>query len=208
MALISGPTIGAAIADPENELEKIVGQCSDDSQLAEEIFLRALGRMPTEPETEAFGQTVDMIKQDHKDLTAKLNVAESKWKERRVGIEAERERKLAATIMQIEARTEEIKPEREKLEKERLEKIKAAEQVVAKAKEKSPEKLDKWEADLKSSGVEWFPLSATSASATNKAMLNSSRIDRSWPVATKIKESTPSRRKRHSARSPVFGWRR
>jgi WD40 repeat protein len=171
MALISGPTISAAIADPKNELERIVEKCPDDPQLAEEIFLRALGRLPTEPETDAFGQMIGMIKQDHQDLIAELELAEAQWKERRVELEAERERKLAATLKQIETRTEEIKPERERLEKERQDKIKAAEQVVAKAKEKSPEKLSKWEADLKSSGVEWFPLAVSSASASNKATL-------------------------------------
>ncbi len=170
MALISGPTIGTAIADPNNELERIVGELSDDNQLAEEIFVRALGRLPSEPETLAFKETMEMIKEDHKNLVANLETAELDWKNRRVELEAARETKLAATIQKIEARTEEIKPERAKLEQQRLEKIQAAEQGVAKAKEKIGEKIDKWEVDGKSS-VEWFPLAATAATATNKATL-------------------------------------
>ena len=53
MALISGPTIGTAIADPKNELERIVQQSGSDESVAEEIFLRALGRFPSDVEVDA-----------------------------------------------------------------------------------------------------------------------------------------------------------
>lgn len=170
MALISGPTIGTAISDPKNELERIVQEFPDDKQLAEEVFLRAIGRPPVEAELAAFLETTDLIKEDHKELVAQLEVSEAEWKTRRVELEAKREKNLAKTIEKIAARNEEIKPERERLEKERTEKIAAAEAAVAKAKKKIGEKADKWAEDHKPS-AEWFPLTAASTASTNKAVL-------------------------------------
>ncbi len=95
MALISGPTIGTAISDPKNELERIVHDFPDDKQLAEEVFLRAIGRPPVEAELAAFTDVTGIIREDHKDLVKQLEVAEAEWKTRRVELEAEREQKLA-----------------------------------------------------------------------------------------------------------------
>ncbi|MGI9471797.1 MAG: DUF1553 domain-containing protein, partial [Rubripirellula sp.] len=170
MALISGPTIGTAIADPKNELERIVAEHTDDNSLAEEIFLRALARRPSESELAAFAGMKEIIRDGHKDLVAQLETAESAWKVRRVELEALREKRLAATNKKIEARNVEIKPERERLAKEREERIKKAEEALAKVKEKIGKKIDQWTTDQKSS-IEWFPLAASSASSTNKAVL-------------------------------------
>ena len=55
MALISGPTIGSAISDPKNELDRIVQTYLDDKQLAEEIFLRHSVDSPTKPKWRPLG---------------------------------------------------------------------------------------------------------------------------------------------------------
>ncbi len=170
MALISGPTIGTAISDPKNELEQIAETYTDDNQLAEEIFLRALGRKPSEAELAAFGEMKVLIKESHEELVGQLQTAEEQWTARRIELEAQREKKLAEVVKKIEARTLEIQPERERLAKEREERIRAAEATVAKAKEKIDAKIDKWAADGKTS-VEWFPLMPATTSATNKAVL-------------------------------------
>lgn len=170
MALISGPTIGSAISDPKNELERIVQDFPDDKRLAEEIFIRAIGRPPVEAELAAFLGTNETIKENHKGLVGQLESAEAQWKTRRVELEAKREQNLAATIKKIAARTEEIKPERERLEKERKEKIKVAESAFADAKAKISEKAEKWLVDHKAS-AEWFPLIPSSTASTNKAKL-------------------------------------
>jgi hypothetical protein len=54
LKLINGPTVADALADPTSELNKLVAQQPDDVQLIEEVFLRFLGRRPTETEL-AFG---------------------------------------------------------------------------------------------------------------------------------------------------------
>src|SRR5207237_7114977 len=50
MALVSGPTLGDAIADPSNELTGLVGREADDAKLINEIFLRVLNRSATDAE--------------------------------------------------------------------------------------------------------------------------------------------------------------
>ena len=44
MALVSGPTLADAIADPANELTKLVATQSDDAKLIDELFVRILNR--------------------------------------------------------------------------------------------------------------------------------------------------------------------
>ena len=53
MALISGPTVEAAISDPQSELAKLVATEKDDAKLVDEIFLRVLNRPATTQEIEA-----------------------------------------------------------------------------------------------------------------------------------------------------------
>ena len=121
MALIGGPTIATAIADPKNELEKIVQESPDDRALAEEIFLRSIGRLPSEAEFAAFDQIKQQIMSDHEELQAHLAQEEAAWKERRAELEATREKKLAETKAALAARIEAAKPEQERLAKEREE---------------------------------------------------------------------------------------
>ena len=49
MALVSGPTLGDAIADPTNELTRLVTRENDDARLIDDLFLRILNR-PATPE--------------------------------------------------------------------------------------------------------------------------------------------------------------
>ena len=44
MALVSGPTLGDAIADPANELTRLVATQIDDTRLIDELFLKILNR--------------------------------------------------------------------------------------------------------------------------------------------------------------------
>src|SRR6185437_2671644 len=53
MALVSGPTVGEAIADPGNELAKLVAREKDDKTLIDDLFLRILNRSATAAEIAA-----------------------------------------------------------------------------------------------------------------------------------------------------------
>ncbi len=169
MALISGPTVGTAISDPQNELAKIVQTCSEDEMLAEEIFLRAIGRRPTTPETTAFKSIIGQVQVDHDTLQKQVEQAEADWAIRRSEFENVRETKLAEVVSQIAERTEAIKPERTRLEEERAKRVAAAEMALSEAQAQLVATTEKRFADA--SNVEWHPLSATELSASNKAVL-------------------------------------
>ncbi len=53
MALLNGPTFADAIDDPNSALAKLEASLADDAELASEVFLRVLGRQPTEEEVAA-----------------------------------------------------------------------------------------------------------------------------------------------------------
>src|SRR5690606_23152973 len=50
MTLVNGPTIADAIADPNNEITRLVAAEADDAKLVNEIFLRLLARPATQEE--------------------------------------------------------------------------------------------------------------------------------------------------------------
>jgi hypothetical protein len=77
--LVTGPTIAAAIADPGNELTKLVKEQKDDAKLVEELFLRLLNRYPTAKET-AKGIAALQASDENRDSRDKL-LAEFKARE-------------------------------------------------------------------------------------------------------------------------------
>ncbi|MGB7345605.1 MAG: DUF1549 domain-containing protein [Pirellulaceae bacterium] len=173
MALISGPTIGTAISDPKNELEKLVRDLPDDKDLAEEIFLRALGRAPSKHELDAFGGMSDMIKKDHVEIVDQLQAAEEAWNTQRLELETQREAKLESVKKQIVDRTAAIKDEREKLEAERNDRIKVAATALEVAEAGIGKQIDKLNDEFAKGTTEWVPLRPTVATSTNKAVLKS-----------------------------------
>lgn len=50
MKLVNGPTISNAIADPNNDLTRLAAETPDDRELANQLFLRILNRLPSEEE--------------------------------------------------------------------------------------------------------------------------------------------------------------
>jgi hypothetical protein len=53
MTLVNGPTIADAIADPENEITKLVAREADDAKVVDELFVRILSRPATPKEIQA-----------------------------------------------------------------------------------------------------------------------------------------------------------
>jgi hypothetical protein len=89
MALVNGPTIAEAIADPANELAKLEAEVEDDESLVGEIFLRVLNREPTEEEVAAGVATL----QGNQD---EVNEAQERLTARREALDGQFEQWLAA----------------------------------------------------------------------------------------------------------------
>ena len=170
MALVSGPTLGDAIADPANELTKLVSGQPDDMKLINELFLRVLNRPATPAEIAACRADVETIDADHTRIAEELGRAEAEFALRRPKLEREREAALVEAQNQLSAYEKELAPKTAAAEKQRADEIakkegdvKAYEPVLAK-------KLADWE-KAQSTDVRWLPLDAQKLEATGGVVL-------------------------------------
>ena len=170
MALVSGPTIAEAIANPKNDLAKIVERYPNDDELIERLFLRILNRPATKQEVTAVRDVLSTIDVDHQRLMAAKEKREAEVKELIPQWEAERTQTIEKTTAELAAYEKQIAPKRAELEKQRQAEIAKAEEEVNKYKEQLPTKLAEWE-KKQNSQVAWTPLKAEKLSATGGTTL-------------------------------------
>ena len=132
MALVSGPTLGDAIADPGNELTKLVATQSDDTKLIEDLFMRILNRPPTAAEIETCRKDMQAVERDHQRMAEELGKRETDFAKKRPLLERQRLAAIASAQAALAAYEAEQAP-------------KLAEQTRQRA-----EVTKKLEADLKS----------------------------------------------------------
>jgi WD40 repeat protein/mono/diheme cytochrome c family protein len=170
MALISGPTIADAIADPANELAQLVAREPDDRKLTNEIFLRMLSRPASDTEIQAVLDAMTRIDGDHQKLAAALAERETFWTKRKPELEKDREQAIAKTTAETAAYEKQIEPAVKEQERQRAERIARVEADVKKYEESLPQQLAEWE-KKQSQTVEWLPLEPTRLAATSGAKL-------------------------------------
>jgi WD40 repeat protein/mono/diheme cytochrome c family protein len=183
MALISGATIAEAIADPSNELTKLVAAQPDDAQLVNELALRVLNRPATDTEHKAFAAAIAELDADHLKLTASLKQREADVAARMPDLEKKREESIARTKEELAAYEKEIAPVRAEMEKKRQEGIAARQAEIKAYDDRLAAKIGEWEKQ-QTNNVEWIPLLATSATGSKETTL-SVEADRSVVVEAK-----------------------
>ena len=170
MALVSGPTLGSAIADPENAIRKLVESTPDDAALVDELFVRVLNRRPTADEITAALSTLTLIQRDHESLTQQLAQREAWWVEERPkrvqALEAER----ASAQKTLEERQQAIAADREAAEKARQERLAAANAAVAAYEAGLEPKLQEF-IDARRNGSVWQTLAARKTESSTGAQL-------------------------------------
>ncbi len=157
MALMSGPTVGDAISDPNNAIAKLTKEVADDRKLVEEIFVRVLNRMPTDKEIAAALASMESMDAEHKALTAEWQAKEAEQKPHIEKAEADRLAAIAAAKQELEAYKVKMAPEWKKKEEARLAAIKKAGEAVKKAAEAAPAQQPRWENYLDLTTL-WEPL--------------------------------------------------
>jgi WD40 repeat protein len=145
MALVSGPTLADAIADPDSDLTRLAGQTTDDTTLVRELFLRILNRPATDAELASCLESFGQIEADHRALAELLAKRELE-----VALARPRqERERLAAVAQAEAalaryRTE-SEPARAEAEAARVAKLAAAEaDLAAYQRDALPKSLADW----------------------------------------------------------------
>ena len=127
MALVSGPTLADALADPENALTKLSGEQQDDAKLVEDLYLRILNRPAKPEEVVAARAAFQEVDDDHKALADELGRKEVQFAMDRPRLERERLAALAAAEAELSAFDAAQAPILAQKEKERAEKAAAVE---------------------------------------------------------------------------------
>jgi WD40 repeat protein len=173
MALVSGPTLGTALADPKNELTKLVAAQADDQKLIGEVFLRILNRNASKEEIDSVVAAMKSIANDHKDLNEELAQRETWWKAEKPKRERQRENDIGRAKADLDGYQKKIAPMLAELGKQRETKIKGAEANLAKHRETLPQAASK---RLTQGGdAEWHLLEASALAAVKGVTLE--RLD-------------------------------
>ncbi|MBB5032828.1 DUF1549 domain-containing protein [Prosthecobacter vanneervenii] len=156
MALMSGPTVGDAISDPNNAIAKLTNEIKDDRQLVDAIFMRVLNSHASDKEINAALASMQEIDPENKQLAAALQAKEAEQKPIIEKAEQERLAAIDAAKKELEAYKAKIAPEVAKKEAARKAAITAAEAKVKTAKDTAPANQPAWENYLDLT-TEWQP---------------------------------------------------
>ncbi|MEN8774805.1 MAG: DUF1549 domain-containing protein [Akkermansiaceae bacterium] len=171
MALLSGPTVGDAIADPNNAIAKLVKETKDDPSLIENVFYRILNRPPTgieldttvkffNSEIPADHATLEQTLADHlKNRDPALDTAEKKHAS---DIEAMRGA--------VTSHEKEIKPRVDAAERKRKDGIAKLENEKKTYESTLPQAITTWEQTL-GNGSPWTALEPKNLASSNGATL-------------------------------------
>ena len=173
MALVSGPTLGDAIADPGNELTKLVTTQSDDAKLIDELFVRILNRPATPAEVETCRKDFQSVDDDHRKVAEELGKREFDFAMKRPQLERERQSAIATAASALAAYEKAQAPKLAAAEKSRAEAT-AKLEADLKAYETTAfvKKLADWEKDKSAFIVNrWLVLEPNATSATNGSKL-------------------------------------
>ncbi|HEX2475184.1 MAG TPA: DUF1549 and DUF1553 domain-containing protein, partial [Lacipirellulaceae bacterium] len=131
MALVSGPTVGDAISDPDNQVAKLVAEVADNAELVNSLFLRFLSRPGKPDEVSGAAAMFDHVDTDHAALVAALDAYAQELSPKIASREIERQNRIAGLQAEIEAYREIVKLRRPREERERAERIAKAEAALA-----------------------------------------------------------------------------
>ncbi len=166
MALVNGQTIAEAIADPANDIAKLVAKETDDTKVVQQLFLHVLNRPATPAEIEASLKTMHEIGADNKALTALLEKAEADWKPKQDRMEAERTAALTKAKESLAAYEKETAPKLAEEAKQRADRLAQATAALKKYEaELLPAKLAALEKQH-TEAVDWVRLNPRSLKAT------------------------------------------
>jgi WD40 repeat protein len=168
MALVSGPTVGDAISDPENGVAKMVAEIADNRALVDDLFLRFLNRPGKPDEVDAATQMFEQLDADHAKIVAEAEAYAKELAPKIAEQEIERQGRVASLQAEIEVYRDLAKLHRPHAEREQAARVAKAQAALAEQDKKLVARLPKWEAS-QSKKTRWQPLVAAEMSATYPA---------------------------------------
>src|SRR6185295_14265751 len=103
MALVSGPTVGNAISDPENAIAKLVSAVKDNNEVVKSLFLRFLNRPGKPDEVVAATGMFEQLEKEHSKLVADLDAYQKELGPKLAQREIERQNRIAGLQTELEA---------------------------------------------------------------------------------------------------------
>jgi hypothetical protein len=170
MALVSGPTVGDAISDPENAVAKLVDRITDNGKLVERLFLRFLNRPAKPDELNESTRLFEQVEADHARLVADLDAHTQKLAPEIANRELERQGRAARLQTELEAYREIVKLLRPRKEQQRQERIAKAQAALSDYDKQLAAKLPEWEAAQKAITA-WQVLNPLEMDASYRARL-------------------------------------
>ncbi len=168
MALVSGPTVGNAISDPENAVAKLVSTVADNDDVVKQLFVRFLNRPGKPEEVTAAADMFNQLEQEHTKLEADLAAYEKNLGPTLAQKEIERQNRIIGVQTELEAYREIAKLRGPRAEQERQARIAKAQAAIAENDKKLMERLPKFEGSQKKK-ARWYPLDAVEMGATYRA---------------------------------------
>ena len=166
MALVSGPTVADAIADPENELTKLVAGEADDQKLINDLFVRVLNRPASASEVQACLDQVKGVDEDHNKLVELLVNKEREFALRRPTLERDRSAGIVAAETALSTYQQELAPKLAEAQKAQAERVATLEKELKEVEAAIPTRVTEWEG--KQSPIErWLMLDPTALQANN-----------------------------------------
>jgi WD40 repeat protein len=170
MALVSGPTVGNAISDPENAVAKLVGAVKDNGDVVKNLFLRFLNRPGKPDEVNAATKMFDELDVEHTKLVADLDAYAKELAPKLADREIDRQNRIAGLQAQLEASREIAKLRQPRAEQARTERITKAQAALTDYDKQLAAKLPEWEV-AKQKETRWYPMEPAELSATFRAKL-------------------------------------
>ena len=153
IALVSGPTLAQAIADPGNQLPKMVDGLKDDRQLSEELILRVLNRPPLPGEVERIQELRDQMLQDHQHILLATAERESQIASVQAIKASERLQSIAIAKQTLSDYEQQYLPLRKAQEDQQKADIERLAQELDAYRKQLPELQQRWEVELLSEPV-------------------------------------------------------
>ena len=173
LALVSGPTLADAVADPGNELSKLVIAQADDPKLIDELFVRILNRAPTAAEVETCRKEIQTVEQDHRRMAEELGRREAEFAIKRPELERQRQAAIAAATAALADYEKALAP---RLAEQQRKKAEATAKLEADLKNYETTTLAKKTADWEKEKApfivnRWVVLEPKTMSASNRSTL-------------------------------------
>ena len=144
MALVSGPTLADAIADPNDELPSCFRE-NDDAKLIDDLFWRLFNRPSTPEEIATCRNDLQSIDDDHRKLAENLGKREVEFALRRPQLERDRLATITAARLRLAAHEKDLAPRLSLKEKDRAARTAKLEADLKTYEATIPGKLAAWE---------------------------------------------------------------